>query len=92
MRVEIISVGDELLIGQVIDVRRDANSVVQTAYLQPTAELDRLEYVLVILDYEGGLPPLEEQPVDCTGEGDDGTLPEGEQPCLEPTPTPNASA
>ncbi len=81
-----------LLIGQVIDVRRDANSVVQTAYLDPAAELDRLEYVLVITDYEGGLPPLEEQPVDCTAEGDDATLPEGEQPCLDATPTPKPSA
>ena len=80
-----------LLIGQVIDVRRDANDVVQTAYLQPAVDLDRLEYVLVILDYEGGLPPLEEQPVDCTAEGEDGTLPEGEQPCLEPTPSPSPS-
>lgn len=77
-----------LLIGQVVDVRRDANSVVQTAYLEPAAELDRLEYVLVILDYEGGLPPLEEQPVDCTTPGEDGTLPEGEQPCLTETPVP----
>jgi rod shape-determining protein MreC len=86
-----------LLIGQVIDVRRDANSVVQTAFLQPAAELDTLEYVLVILDYEGGLPPLFEQPVDCTPEGSaapDGspdTLPPGEQPCLGPSPTPEAS-
>ena len=32
-----------LLIGQVIDVRRDANDVVQTAYLQPTANLDKLD-------------------------------------------------
>ncbi len=54
-----------LLIGQVVDVRRDANDVVQTAYLQPAADLDRLEFVLVILDYEGGLPPIGEQPVDC---------------------------
>lgn len=80
-----------LLIGQIIDVRRDANSVVQTAYLQPGANLDRLEYVLVITDYEGGLPPLEEQPIDCTpiDEGEDpGTLPEGEQPCLDPTASP----
>lgn len=84
-----------LLIGQVIDVRRDANSVVQTAYLQPAANLDRLEYLLVILDYEGGLPPLEQQPIDCTPPGgtepgatDPGTLPEGEQPCLTATPTP----
>ena len=81
-----------LLIGQVIDVRRDANDVVQTAYLQPAANLDKLEYVLVILDYEGGLPPLEEQPVDCSVPNEDGTLPEGEQPCLNPTPSPKASS
>jgi rod shape-determining protein MreC len=80
-----------LLIGQVIDVRRDANSVVQTAYLDPAAELDRLEYVLIITDYEGGLPPVEEQPVDCSSQGDDGTLPEGEQPCLNETPRPTVT-
>ena len=44
-----------LLIGQVIDVRRDANDVVQTAFLEPAAGLG-LEYLLVITDYEGGLP------------------------------------
>src|SRR6185437_15192972 len=57
-----------LLIGQVVDVRRDANSVVQTAYLRPSAPLDRLEFLLVITDYQGGLPPIEQQPVDC-GQG-----------------------
>jgi rod shape-determining protein MreC len=66
-----------LVVGQVVDVRRDANDVVQTAYLQPTADLDKLEYVLVVLDYEGGLPPIEQQPVDCTPT-------DGEQPCLDP--------
>jgi rod shape-determining protein MreC len=76
-----------LLIGQVVDVRRDANDVVQTAFLQPTADLEQLEYVLVILDYEGGLPPIEQQPVDCSGE----TLPVGEQPCFTPTPKPAAA-
>jgi rod shape-determining protein MreC len=75
-----------LVIGQVVDVKRDANDVVQTAFLQPAADLDRLEYVLVILDYEGGLPPIEEQPVDCPN---DGTLPEGEQPCLD-SPAPSS--
>jgi hypothetical protein len=79
-----------LLIGQVVDVRRDANAVVQTAYLQPAANLDKLEFVLVITDYEGGLPPIEEQPIDC-GEGEEGTLPEGEQPCLTPTARPTAT-
>lgn len=77
-----------LLLGQVIDVRRDANSVVQTAYLQPTTNLDKIEYVLVVLDYEGGLPPPDEQPIDCSVTGEGGALPGGEQPCIEPTPTP----
>jgi rod shape-determining protein MreC len=76
-----------LLIGQVVDVSRDANDVVQTAYLQPTANLDKLEYALVILDYHGGLPPVGQQPVEC---GSKGTLPEGEQPCYAPSARPSA--
>jgi rod shape-determining protein MreC len=79
-----------LIIGQVVDVRRDANDVVQTAYLQPTADLDSLEYVLVITDYEGGLPPVDQQPVDCSAT--QGTLPVGEQPCYTATPKPKATA
>jgi rod shape-determining protein MreC len=77
-----------LLVGQVVDVRRDANDVVQTAYLQPAAHLDKLEFLLVITDYQGGLPPIEQQPVDC---GNGGTLPQGEQPCLTSTPAPTAT-
>lgn len=75
-----------LLIGQVVDVRRNANDVVQTAYLQPAAHLDKLEFLLVITDYQGGLPPIEQQPIDCSG----GVLPQGEQPCISPShaPTP----
>jgi rod shape-determining protein MreC len=86
-----------LLIGQVIDVRRDANSVVQTAYVEPAASLDRLEWLLVIVDYEGGLPSLIDQPIDCgvvgvPGASDDpSTLPDGENPCLTPTPAPTPS-
>lgn len=45
-----------LPIGQVVDVQRDANAVVQVAFLTPTADLDKLEYVLIITDYRGGLP------------------------------------
>ena len=78
-----------LLIGQVVDVKGDANDVVQTAFLQPTADLEKLEYVLVILDYQGGLPPVEQQPVDCSGQT--GTLPAGEQPCYTATPRPAAT-
>jgi rod shape-determining protein MreC len=75
-----------IIIGRVVDVRRDANEIVQTAFLEPAATLDRLEYVLVILDYRGGLPPPEQQPQDCTPDAS-GTLPDSEQPCIEPTPT-----
>jgi rod shape-determining protein MreC len=75
-----------LVIGRVIDVRRDANEIVQTAFIEPATTLDRLEFVLVILDYKGGLPPVYEQPTDCQpGEG--GTLPDSEQPCVEAGPT-----
>jgi rod shape-determining protein MreC len=84
-----------LLIGQVVDVRRDANDVVQTAYLLPAADLDRLEYVLVVTDYEGGLPPVDEIPTECTpsasaspGSSDEPTLPDGDEPCYTPSPPP----
>jgi rod shape-determining protein MreC len=74
-----------LVIGSVVDVQRDANSVVQTAFLAPAAELDSFELALVITDYKGGLPPADQQPVPC---GTDGTVPEGEVPCYTPTPRP----
>lgn len=77
-----------LLIGQVVDVHRDANAVVQTAFLQPAAQLDKLEFLLVITDYDGGLPPIEQQPIDC---GAGGVLPQGEQPCLAPSAKPAAT-
>jgi rod shape-determining protein MreC len=80
-----------LLLGVVIDVRRDANSVVQTAFLEPTTNLEKIEYVLVVLDYEGGLPPPDEQPIDCSVTGEGGALPGGEQPCIQPTASPGPS-
>jgi rod shape-determining protein MreC len=77
-----------LVIGAVVDVQRDANDVVQTAFLAPAANLDSFELALIITDYEGGLPPIDEQPVPC---GEDGTVPEGEVPCYTPSPaTPTA--
>jgi len=81
-----------LVIGSVVDVQRDANDVVQTAFLAPAANLDSFELALVITDYEGGLPPIEEQPVPC---GTTGTVPDGEVPCYTPgpaTPAPKATA
>ena len=80
-----------LLVGQVVDIRRDANAVVQTAYLLPAAPLEKLEYVLVITSYQGGLPPIEEQPTECGPVGSAGTLPNNEQPCATRSPQPPAS-
>lgn len=77
-----------LIVGTVVDLQRDANDVVQTAYLAPAANLDSFELALVITDYEGGLPAADDQPVPC---GEDGTLPEGEVPCYTPTPPPPPS-
>jgi rod shape-determining protein MreC len=74
-----------VLIGTVVDVQRDANAVTQTAFIQPTADLDRLEYVLIVTDYQGGLPPIDQQPIPCASRG---TLPEGEQPCVNATAKP----
>jgi rod shape-determining protein MreC len=69
-----------LLIGQVVDVARDPNEVVQTVFLEPAAALDHLEYLLVITDYQGGLNgPLETQ-TPCTPNAS-GTLPDSDQPC-----------
>lgn len=78
-----------LLIGQVVDVRRDANAVVQTAYLQAAADLDHVEYVLVITDYSGGLPPPGQTPTNQLNP--DGTLPQGEQPYVTAAPSGSAA-
>lgn len=45
-----------LLIGTIVDVLSAPNEVLQSALLQPAVPLHRLEYVLVITDYQGGLP------------------------------------
>ena len=81
-----------LLIGEVTDVRHEPSSVVQTAYLQPTADLEKLSYVLVVLDYVGGLPGANDTPIDCNLTGQGGSLPGGEQPCIQPSQAPRASA
>ncbi len=77
-----------LLIGAVVDDQRDANAVVQTAFIEPAVDLDKLEYVLVITNYKGGLPPTNQQAVPCpTGSA---TLPVGEQPCVIASPAPTS--
>jgi rod shape-determining protein MreC len=51
-----------LLIGTVESVSRSPDQLFQTALLAPTQNLDTLEYVLVITNYAGGLPPISPEP------------------------------
>jgi rod shape-determining protein MreC len=51
-----------LLIGTIVDIQRPPNQILQVALLQPATDLDRLEYVLVIVDYEGGTPIVPPEP------------------------------
>jgi rod shape-determining protein MreC len=74
-----------LLIGQVFDVSRDPNQVVQTVYLQPAAPLDRLEYVLVITDYQGGLAGATSSQSPCQPTAS-GVLPNVDVPCSTTAP------
>jgi rod shape-determining protein MreC len=53
-----------LLIGTIVEVERSPDQLFQTALVQPAAPLERLEYVLVITNYEGGLPGLEPEPTE----------------------------
>ncbi len=51
-----------LLIGTVVEVQRMPDELFQTALVQPAVPLERLEYVLVITNYEGGLPDVSPDP------------------------------
>lgn len=48
-----------LLIGRVVEVQNDASAVVQTALIQPAANLDDLEHALVVIDFQ---PPVVPKP------------------------------
>jgi rod shape-determining protein MreC len=58
-----------LVIGTVVDVDRQPNQLFQTALVAPFARLDRLEYVLVINGYEGGLPDQSPEPGESVAPG-----------------------
>jgi rod shape-determining protein MreC len=58
-----------LIIGSVVDVQRDATDVVQTAFVQPAANLGGFTLVLVITDYTGGLPLVDPSPSPSATDG-----------------------
>lgn len=80
-----------LLIGRVVDVKRDPNEVVQRVFLEPAAPLDRLEFLLIITNYEGGITGPIETGVLCTPT-DGGTLPDSDQPCASRAPAVSPSS
>ena len=41
-----------LLIGTIIDVQSNSSDIVQSAVIQPTVDMDKLEYVLIVTDFE----------------------------------------
>jgi len=51
-----------LVIGSILDVVRDPNAVVQTAYIAPVLDLDKVTNALVITDYAGGIAPTDASP------------------------------
>jgi rod shape-determining protein MreC len=51
-----------LLIGTIADVSRSPDQLFQTALVTPAANFETLEYVLVITNYEGGLPAISPEP------------------------------
>jgi rod shape-determining protein MreC len=51
-----------ILIGTIADVQRSPDQLFQTALVTPAANFETLEYVLVITNYQGGLPPLSPEP------------------------------
>ena len=80
-----------LLVGRVVDVQRDPSAVVQTAFVEAAALLDKLEYVLVVTDYEGGIPlapsasPGAEGSPSASPAGSGGAI-ELPSPSLQPAP------
>jgi len=44
-------------IGRVVDVQQEPGSIVQTALVQPAADLEHIEYVLVLADFRAPLQP-----------------------------------
>jgi rod shape-determining protein MreC len=64
-----------LVIGSVLDVVRDPNAVVQTAYIQPIIDLDKVTNVLVITDYAGGIMQTDASPGASSGPQPTGALP-----------------
>jgi rod shape-determining protein MreC len=77
-----------LLIGRVVATKANPNEVVQTVFLEPAANLDNLEFLLVITDYQGGITGPIGTLSPCLPSAS-GALPNSDTPCGGgPSPSP----
>jgi rod shape-determining protein MreC len=81
-----------IVIGTIIEVMRDPASIVSTALIQPTANLESLESVLVVTDYvppqlAGATPPPAAEPTDEASAEPGGPTPEPTRRRRTPKPT-----
>ncbi len=75
----------DIVIGKIIQVRRDPASIVSTALVQPAADLDSLEAVLVITDFVPPKLPGATPPPDTSASPDPNATP---RPTPRRTPKP----
>jgi rod shape-determining protein MreC len=74
-----------LVIGRIVDVRKEPNAVVQSAFLEPASDLDRLEYVLVVVGFQ-----VPELPAPGSSPNPSPASPEA-SPATSPAASPSAS-
>ncbi|MEO7118933.1 MAG: rod shape-determining protein MreC [Candidatus Limnocylindrales bacterium] len=72
-----------VLIGRIVDISSELNAIVQSALIQPAAGMEKLEYVLVITDFESTPTP----DPSASGSPDPGA-----SPGVSITPSPSASS
>jgi rod shape-determining protein MreC len=80
-----------LLVGTIVHVDRQPDQLFQTALVQPVTNLDRIEYVLVITSYEGGLPEEPASPGPSPSPGVQGSPVSSIRPTAFPIPSPGAT-
>ena len=81
-----------LLIGTIIKVSKDPNQVVQSAVVQPAADLTGIEWVLVITNYQGGFATPGPSVSPSSGPSPSTSVkPTPVPPPATPSPTPAAS-
>ncbi len=77
-----------LLIGTIVGVTTDPNQSYQSAVVQPAADLEGINYVMIILDYKGGFPSLAPSATGSPAGSPSESPPSSSGPSAGPTPRP----